>query len=154
MATKHRTTPPSISYDARTIPRLTGMPSTSPSSRRSSSLSRRPLLFQVRRCHIGSRPPGDGWSRRLAHGLNGGEGDDHLRRFGLQRQPPARPIRLGWRSANDASITPAFAGESVAVSPPPRPRCFTSCERCKHYTGVRWRICGCITAAKAKMLDE
>jgi hypothetical protein len=30
----------------------------------------------------------------------------------------------------------------------------TICAKCEHHTGVRCRICGCITAAKAKMLHE
>ena len=62
------------------------------------------------------------------------------------------PLRMALTAAKAMA---AFVGSGFKTASPERYRSrLAVCAACAHHTGVRCRICGCLTAAKARMLHE
>jgi hypothetical protein len=64
--------------------------------------------------------------------------------------PGVRP-----RALTATTAMAAFLGSGFKAAPPEIYRArLAACTDCAHHTGVRRRICGCITVAKARLLHE
>ena len=70
-----------------------------------------------------------------------------------QRLPrPCRPLRM---APTAAKAMATFVGSGFKTASPVSYRArLAVCAACEHHTGVRCRLCGCITTAKARMLHE